>query len=78
MISSISSGLSATRLLDFAATRSTTSAKRSAAGMGTPPSITLKTQEGDTVTFTPKASQSATYSRPVGGSLAATNLQYAR
>jgi hypothetical protein len=42
---------------------------------GGPGALTLRTNEGDTVTITMKSPQSVTYGRPAGGSLAALGLQ---
>ena len=76
MISGINSGLSLSRLYDTTTTAGSSSARRAGHKGGAPPAITLTTQEGDTVTFTPKAQTSATYARPTsGGSLASLNLQ---
>ena len=76
MIGGIGGGLGASQLQRYAALRGASGAMSGGARPGGPPSITLKTQEGDTVTITGKTSPSATYGPSgKGGSLAALNLQ---
>jgi hypothetical protein len=76
MISSISSNLGTSQLYGLGATTSTSAATRGAhAHGGKAPAITLTTQDGDTVTISPKQTASATYGRSgTGGSLASLNL----
>jgi hypothetical protein len=76
MISGITGGLAASPFIGLMAARAASAAMRGGAPSGAPPALTLRTQEGDTVTITPKATQQATYGRPArGGSLASLGLK---